>query len=193
MLARRADRGHLFVRRLSVLTLTFAVALMFATACSSDSDNPTTAASSPAISTATAPSSTLVETTVEETAPPRDPGAPQDTDASPVAPENVDVCAAATADALMEALKSSPGFYSRVASPPTSGASSARRRSHWQRPQGRCKGPESCSAGTVPAGRFSTWGRRSIAPSTASPLTTHWRAASSDDCGRPLRCSSESR
>ncbi len=105
------------MRRLSVLTLTLAVALMFATACSSDSDNPTTAASSPAISTATAPSSTLVETTVEETAPPRDPGAPQDTDAPPVAPENVDVCAAATADALMEALKSSPGFYSRVASP----------------------------------------------------------------------------
>jgi hypothetical protein len=106
------------VRRLSVLTLILAVALTIATACTSDSDNPTTAAlSSPAIPTVTAPPSTLVETKVEGTAPPRNPGAPQDTDTSPAAPENVDVCAAATEELLLAALKSSPDFYRRVAHP----------------------------------------------------------------------------
>jgi hypothetical protein len=105
------------VRRLSVPTLILVVALTSATACRSDSDNQTTAASSsPAVSTVTAPPSTLVET-VEPTAPPRDPGAPQDTDASPAAPENVDVCAAATGALLLAALKSSPDFYRRVAHP----------------------------------------------------------------------------
>lgn len=70
------------MRRLSILTLTFAAAVT-TVACGSDSDNPTTAASS-----------------------------------SPAAsPENVDICTAATADALLEALKSSPDFYSRVAYP----------------------------------------------------------------------------
>lgn len=99
------------MRRLSVLALAFAAAITTATACGSDSDNPTTAASSsPAAASGTAPPSTVVETTV----PPQDPGAQQDTDA---APENVDVCAAATAEALLEALKSSPDFYRRVARP----------------------------------------------------------------------------
>jgi hypothetical protein len=100
-----------FMRRLSVLTLTFAAAVTTASACGSDSDNPTTASSSsPAASGVSAPPSTVVETTV----PAQDPGAQQDTDA---APEDVDVCTAATAEALLEALKSSPDFYRRVASP----------------------------------------------------------------------------
>jgi uncharacterized protein YgiB involved in biofilm formation len=103
-------QGTSFMRRLSVLTLTFAAAITTATACGSDGDNPTTAASSsPAASGVTAPPST-----VETTVPAQDPGAQQDTDA---APENVDVCTAATAEALLEALKSSPDFYRRVASP----------------------------------------------------------------------------
>jgi hypothetical protein len=100
------------MRRLSVLALTFAAAITTATACGSDSDNPTTAASSsPAASGVTAPPSTVVEARV----PPQDRGARQDTDA---APENVDdVCAAATEELLLAALKSSPDFYGRVARP----------------------------------------------------------------------------
>jgi hypothetical protein len=107
------------VRRQSVLTLILVVALASVTACRSDSDNPRTAASSSrAISTVTAPPSTLVETTGAQTAPPRDPGASQDTDAAPAAPEHVDdVCAAATEELLLAALKSSPNFYKRVAYP----------------------------------------------------------------------------
>ncbi len=94
------------MRRPSVLTMTLVAALTIATACGSDS-------SSAAISTVIAPSSTLVATTVEETASSAAPG----TAASPAAPENADVCAAATEGSLLAALRSSPDFNRRVAHP----------------------------------------------------------------------------
>ncbi len=92
------------MRRLSVLTLTLTVALMIATACGSNPYNPMTAApSSPAVATGMAPANTLVATTVEETA----------VSAAP----DADVCAAATEESLLAALRSSPDFNSRVAHP----------------------------------------------------------------------------
>jgi hypothetical protein len=89
--------------------LILVVALISATACRSDRDHEMTA---------TAPSSTVIATTHAETAPPGNPGPPEDTDASPAAPEHVDdVCAAATGELLLAALRSSPDFYRRVAHP----------------------------------------------------------------------------
>lgn len=108
------------MRRPTVLILTFVVAMTTATACASDSDNPTTAASSsPAASSVTTPPSTVVTTTVEETVTSaQDPGVDQGTEASPADDE---VCAAATAESLLEALKASPDFYRRVAYPASLG------------------------------------------------------------------------
>jgi hypothetical protein len=79
------------MRRRSVLAVTGAVAIATATACGSGGSVPATAAS---------PSPTTV---VGST--------------TPQAAEAADVCATATAESLLDALKASPDFYKRVAHP----------------------------------------------------------------------------